>query len=104
VSALAMSASFVLLTSDLDGAQRSDNYGSTFHPLTADAPAQAFAVVGSRAFAGTTSGVRVSDDGGATWRDASEGLPPSTNVKELFASGPALLAAGSSGIYVAAVE
>jgi hypothetical protein len=104
VSSLAMSSSFVLLTSDLDGPQRSDNYGATFHPLTSETSAQAFAVVGTRAFAGTTSGVRVSDDGGAKWRDASEGLPPSTSVKELFAAGTTLVAAGNSGIYVADVE
>lgn len=104
VSALAAGASFVLLTSDVEGPLRSDNYGATFHPMSADAAPQAFAVSGARAFAGTLDGVRVSDDGGGTWRDASEGLPPSTSIRALFAAGPALIAGSADGLYVAAVE
>lgn len=104
VTALAAGASFVLLTSDVEGTLRSDNYGATFRPASMDAAAQAFAIVGSRAFAGTANGVRVSDDGGAVWRDASEGLPPGTSVKTLFAAGPALIAGSADQVYVAAVE
>lgn len=104
VTALAAGAAYVLLTSEVEGPLRSDNYGATFHPMTADATVQAFAVSGARAFAGTTDGVRVSDDGGGTWRDASEGLPPSTSVRSLFAAGPALIAGSADGLYVAAVE
>jgi hypothetical protein len=104
VTALAAGASYVLATSDTEGTLRSDNYGATFRAAPMDVTAQAFAIVNARAFAGTANGVRVSDDGGGTWRDASEGLPPGTSVKTLFAAGPALIAGSADQVYVAAVE
>lgn len=52
-------------------------------------------------FAGTMTGVRVSDDGGAVWRDGNEGLPPSTQVKSLWVAGPAVIAATATQLFVA---
>ncbi len=55
-----------------DGEQRSENYGSTFHPLSLGTPATAFFPSGPRALAAISGGVLVSDDGGASWRTAQE--------------------------------
>jgi len=83
---------------------RSDNYGNTFHPVSTDWSPLAVAVTPSWAFAGTMNGVRVSDDGGATWRDGSAGLPASSEVRALFTAGNALLAHAKGTIYLASVE
>lgn len=98
------SGAYVLLSSSTEGELRSDNYGSTFHPLSLGTRVHGFHVADTRAFAATAAGVSVSDDGGATWRDASEGLPSFARIDCLYLAGSSLVAAGDSGVFVANVQ
>ncbi len=101
---LAASDAFVLVATTEDGAQRSDNYGSTFRPLSLGMPVTAFFLSGSRALAATSGGVRVSDDGGATWRSASEGLPSPLELTRLYLAGKTAIAAGPAGVFIARLQ
>lgn len=103
IKAIGAEAAFVLLQTS-SGALRSENYGNTFHPLDVGATAQTFATAGQRAFAGTMSGLRVSDDAGKTWREASAGLPSGTPVVQLFLAGASLVASTGDAVYVAQVQ
>ncbi|MFZ5471724.1 MAG: WD40/YVTN/BNR-like repeat-containing protein [Myxococcota bacterium] len=104
VGALSASAEFVLVQVRGEGTWRSDNYGNTFHPVALEGVAQSFFTTGPKAFAGTSLGVRVSDDGGRSWRDASDGLPSGVEVKNLYLAGSSLFAASRGAVFVAAVE
>lgn len=95
---------FVLVCTTGDGELRSDNYGNTFKPMSVGAKAQSFFLSGSRAFAGTSDGVRVSADGGATWSDASDGLPSFVQVHSLYLAGGALVAAAQADVFVAELQ
>ncbi len=94
---------YVFVDVTTDGPHRSDNYGSTWHPMSLGASAPSFFVTGERAFAGTSNGVKVSDDAGQTWRDASDGLPPAP-VHHLYLAGSSLFAAAAGQVFVAALE
>jgi hypothetical protein len=100
VQALSAAGAFVLVQTSA-GTQRSDNYGNTFHPATVGAQPLGFGFSGTRAFAGTMTGVRISDDGGKVWRDGNEGLPTSAQVSALLVAGPAVVAATSTQVFVA---
>ncbi len=100
VQALAAAGAYVLVQTAV-GTQRSGNYGNTFKAATVGAQPFSFGFSGTRVFAGTMTGVRVSDDGGAVWRDGNEGLPPSTQVKSLWVAGPAVIAATATQLFVA---
>ncbi len=103
---LAASDAFVLASTTEVGEQRSDNYGSTFHPMTMGQgkAATAFFVSGARALAATSGGVLVSDDGGATWRNASEGLPSPVELSRVYIAGRTAVAAGPSGVFIARLQ
>ena len=103
VAAIEAEGEFVLLQTS-SGALRSDNYGNTFHPLDLGVAAVTFAASGTKAFAGTMSGMRVSDDSGVTWRDSSAGLPAGTPVMQLYLAGGALVASTGQAVYVAQVQ
>lgn len=100
VQAISAAGEFVLVQT-ASGTQRSDNYGTTFHPVTVGAQPLGFGFSGTRAFAGTMSGVRVSDDGGKSWRDGNEGLPAAAQVSSLWVAGPAVVAATATQLFVA---
>lgn len=102
VLALAASGSYVFVESTMDGALRSDNYGNTFKamPGMIGAPAQVFLVTQTRVWAGTASGLRISDDWGATWSDDTNGLPAGLGVRGLFLSGSLLVADTPMGPFV----
>ncbi len=88
-----------------DGAQRSDNYGNTWHPIQGlGARAHSFYLSAARTFAGTSNGVKVSDDGGVSWRDSSTGLPAATEVRGLYLAGSSLFSSGGGLVFVAAVR
>jgi hypothetical protein len=103
VTAVDAAAEFVLVQS-ASGALRSDNYGNTFHAVQVGSDARAFAIAQRQAFAGTMSGLRVSDDSGLSWRDSNDGLPAGSAVLQLFLSGSSLVASTGSGVYVAQVQ
>lgn len=103
VKAIGAEAEIVLLQTS-NGALRSENYGNTFYPLDVGATAQSFAASGRRAFAGTMTGMRVSDDSGKTWRDSSAGLPTGVPVMQLFLAGGSLVASTGQAVYVAQVQ
>jgi len=62
-----------------------------------NAEIECFATGGKHLFAGTTSGVFRSPDGGATWAAVNAGLPVASNVTSLMASGQNLIAVTSQG-------
>ncbi|MGA9520132.1 MAG: sialidase family protein [Myxococcaceae bacterium] len=101
---LAAGDAYVLVSTTEEGEQRSDNYGSTFHPVSLGTSAYAFFVSGSRALAATSGGVFVSDDGGATWRSASEGLPSPVELRRVYLAGRTAVAAGPSGVFIARLQ
>jgi hypothetical protein len=104
VLSLDASEAFVLAEVALGGTQRSDNYGNTWHPVVGlGGPARCFFLAGARSFAGTATGVKLSDDGGANWRDSSAGLPSATDVHGLYLAGTSLFASTAGPVYVAQV-
>ncbi len=100
VRAVAASGAYVLVETAA-GTLRSDNYGNTFHPASVGAPPAGFGFSGPRAFAGTLGGVRISDDGGKSWRDGNDGLPAATQVRSVWVAGPAVVAATATEVFVA---
>ena len=104
VRAITAGGAVALVDLTVDGPQRSDNYGNTWHPVSALAnEARTFLIVGDRAFAGTAAGVRASADTGQTWTDASEGLP-SVEVQGLYLAGNALYSSTALQVFVASVS
>ncbi len=85
------------------GAVRSDNYGSTFKPMNMGVTAQNFVTLGKKVFAATMNGLRLSEDGGGTWKDPANGLP-TTEVKSIHVAGSSMLAATVQGVFVAEVR
>ncbi len=105
VRALHASGAYMLADVAVDGAQRSDNFGATWHPAPGlDAKTRSFFLAGTRAFAGTPNGVKVSEDGGATWRDSSAGLPALSDIRGLYLAGSWLFSATDARVFVAAVH
>ena len=100
VQALGAAGAFVLVQTST-GTHRSDNYGTTFHPIAVGAQPLGFGFSGTRAVAGTMGGVRVSDDGGKVWRDGNEGLPAAAQVSSVWVAGPAVVAATANQVFVA---
>jgi len=103
VKAISAEAEFALVQTSA-GTLRSENYGNTFRPLDLGATAQSFAASGTRAYAGTMMGMRVSDDSGKTWRDSSNGLPAGAPVLQLFLAGGTLVASTGQAVYVAQLK
>jgi hypothetical protein len=101
VTALAAADQYVLLVSTTDGPQRSENYGSTFHPFTPTGNASAFAMTSGKAFAVTASGIIVSDDGGQTWADGNAGLPTGMPIDALVLAGSDVLASLGGQLWLA---
>lgn len=62
-----------------------------------NADIECFTSAGKTLFAGTTSGVFRSQDGGSTWMPVNSGLPVASSVSTLAASGQNLLAVTSQG-------
>lgn len=80
----------------------SDNYGSTLKPMQAPvgAPVNVFVVNQGRVWAGTSTGLRTSDDSGRTWVDDVNGLPANTSVTALVITGSVLLVDSPAGPYL----
>lgn len=106
VEALAASGAFVVLSTSMDGQQRSDNYGNTFKPVATPVSTGVLTYVaqGTRFWAGGNTGLLRSDDDGVTFVDAALGLPPSTAVRALFFAGRYALVDTPSGPYLTQVE
>lgn len=101
VQALSAAGEFVLVQTATVGTMRSDNYGNTFHPVAVGAQPLGFGFSGKRVFAGTMTGVRISDDGGKVWRDGNDGLPAAVQVSSLWVAGPSVVAATATQLFVA---
>ena len=88
VDAIAADGVNVLLS--IDGAQqRSDNYGSTFHPANAPVGGvvSQFVFANGRAWAATSSGLFASDDRGVTFSAVTDGLPAGTATRSVWFAG-----------------
>ncbi len=102
VAALAASGPVVLVSTAMDGQQRSDNYGNTFRPsATPIADGVLFyAAEGTRFYAGGDGGLKTSDDNGVTFTDDSDGLPVGTTVRALFFAGSYVIADTPDGPFI----
>ncbi|MFT3841862.1 MAG: hypothetical protein QM723_33030 [Myxococcaceae bacterium] len=101
IVALAAADQYVLIISTTDGAQRSENYGSTFHPFTPTGAVSAFAMTSGKTFAVTPAGLIVSDDGGQTWSDGNAGLPTGMPIDALVVAGSDVLASLGGEVWLA---
>lgn len=101
VTALGAVDSYALLVSSTEGALRSDNYGSTFHPFDAGEQVTGLTLTEGKVFAVTAHGVKVSDDGGQTWADGSNGLPQGQSIDALFVAGNDVLAGLGGQLWLA---
>ncbi|MCL4538624.1 MAG: T9SS type A sorting domain-containing protein [Bacteroidetes bacterium] len=90
----------VVLVGSPGGLSRSGDYGKTWTSPDVLSSAVLSAVVDSSySYVGTTSGVRVSTDGGTTWEDASNALP-GNQVWALAVDGTDLFAgSNNSGVF-----
>lgn len=106
VEALAATGSFVLVSSAMDGQQRSDNYGNTFRPqATPISDGVLFYVAeGTRFWAGGNGGLKSSEDNGVTFTDNNDGLPTGIPIRALFFAGSYVIADTPDGPYVNQVE
>ena len=104
IRSIAANGAYVFVESSSSGSQVSDNYGSTFHPFNIGLSVTSFVARGKRVFAGTASGLRISDDSGKTWKLGGEGLPTGAEIRSVQLAGSALLAATPSMVYVAALD
>ncbi len=102
VEALTARGLVVLVSTAMDGQQRSDNYGNTFRPsATPIADGVLFyAAEGTRFYAGGTGGLKTSDDNGVTFTDESDGLPVGTTVRALFFAGSYVIADTPDGPFI----
>ena len=106
VEALAASGAVVIVSTAIDGQQRSDNYGNTFRDAgtpIADG-VLVYAVEGTKFWAGGNGGLKSSDDNGATFTDANDGLPGGTSVRALFFAGTYAIVDTVDGPYINQVE
>lgn len=102
VDGVAATGAFVVTSTSMDGQQRSDNYGSTFRaqsaPLTGGV--SFYVAQGSTFWAGNGAGLFRSDDNGATFTDALNGIPANTAVRGLYFAGGYVVADTVDGPYV----
>ncbi|MDP1827308.1 MAG: hypothetical protein Q8L48_28800 [Archangium sp.] len=89
VEALAAMGAFVVVSTGMDGQQRSDNYGNTFRPAANPIAGGVLLYVsdGTKFWAGGNGGLKSSADDGVTFTDDSDGLPTGTAVRALFFAG-----------------
>ena len=106
VDAIAATGAFVVVSTSIDGQQRSDNYGNTFRPATTPITDGVLLYVaqGTRFWAGGNGGLKSSDDNGVTFADNSAGLPAGTAVRALFFAGSYSVVDTPDGPYVNQVE
>ena len=102
VEALAASGPVVLVSTAMDGQQRSDNYGSTFRPAAMPIAEGVllYAAEGTRLYAGGNGGLKTSGDNGLTFTDDSDGLPVGTTVRALFFAGSYVIVDTLQGPYL----
>lgn len=102
VDGVAASGAFVVVSTSMDGQQRSDNYGSTFRAQTAPLTGGVtfYVAQGSTFWAGNNGGLFRSDDNGATFTEALNGLPANTAVRGLYFAGGYVVADTVDGPYV----
>lgn len=102
VEGLAATGAFVVVSTAIDGQQRSDNYGNTFRaqgsPLTSGV--LFYGAQGSTFWAGNNAGLFRSDDDGATFVEALDGIPAGTAVRGLYFAGGYVIADTVDGPYV----
>ena len=99
VSALAASGTTVLVQTSVDGARRSENYGSTFKAMPLDAQAMGFAI-DAESWAATSRGLKVSVDLGVNWANDVNALPGGLALRAVFISGSAFVVDSASGPFV----
>lgn len=102
VDALAAQGAYVLVSTSMDGQQRSDNYGNTFRAATMPISGGVLVYVadGTRFWAGGNDGLLSSEDNGVTFTANSGGLPSGTAVRGLFFAGSYALADTTNGPYL----
>lgn len=102
VEAIAAQGAFVLVSTSMDGQQRSDNYGNTFRPATTPISSGVLTYVadGPRFWAAGNGGLLSSEDDGVTFTANSGGLPAGTAVLGLFFAGSYALAETTAGPYL----
>ncbi len=106
VDALAANGAVVLVSTAMDGQQRSENYGNTFRDAgmpIADG-VTVYAVEGPNFWAGGIGGIKTSTDNGATFVDANDGFPAGTPVRGLFFAGNYVIADTQAGPYINQLE
>lgn len=102
VEAIAASGPVVLVATATDGQQRSDNYGNTFRAQTTPIGSGLLFYVaqGSTFWAGGNGGLLRSDDNGATFTPALDGLPSGLAVRGLYFAGSYVVADTVDGPYI----
>lgn len=102
VDAIAAQGAYVLVSTSMNGQQRSDNYGNTFRPAMAPITDGVLFYVaqGTDFWAGGTFGLQSSSDNGATFSANSNGLPTGTAVRGLFFAGSYAIADTAAGPYI----
>lgn len=106
VEALAAIGAVVLVSTAMDGQQRSDNYGNTFRAAATPISDGVLTYVaeGTRFWAGGNGGLKSSEDNGVSFADASDGLPAGTAVRALFFAGSYAIVDSPDGPYINQVE
>ncbi len=104
VLALHAASELMLVDVTVDGPQRSDNYGATFHPAVGVNGAQSFLISDSLSYAGTAQGLKVSADRGLTWAASGEGLPAGAEVSDLYLAGTQLFTVTPGRVFVAGLQ
>ena len=102
VDAIAASGAYVVVSTSMDGQQRSDNYGNTFRAATAPITDGVIVYVaeGTKFWAGGDGGLKSSDDNGATFTLSSGGLPTGVAVRGLFFAGSYAIVDTGNGPYI----
>ncbi len=106
VDAIAADGAVVVVSTSMDGQQRSDNYGNTFRPLAApiSTGVSFYVAENSRFWAGGSGGLASSSDNGLTFTDNSDGLPVGMAVRALFFAGSYAIVDTSDGPFINQVE
>lgn len=103
VSALSAGGAYAFAALAADaGELRSDNYGATFKPMPTPvgATVEVFLFDQNRVWAGTGSGLVLSDDLGVTWSADTHGLPAGLEVRNVIVAGSLLVVDTPNGPYV----